>query len=154
MAYMEWTRDLNIGIDVIDEQHRRIVDYINTLHDALEKDDQQAVAGVFEDLVDYTLTHFTFEESLLEEAGYTYISAHKRLHQLFVRKLDGYKVRYEDGDKEALAELSRMLKAWLVNHIRHDDADYVTMVRPVVESDSRQSWLSGRLKRLFGGRAG
>ena len=29
-----WTNDWNIGIDIIDEQHKRIVDYINALENA------------------------------------------------------------------------------------------------------------------------
>jgi hemerythrin len=27
MAYLHWSSDLNTGIDVIDKQHKRIVDY-------------------------------------------------------------------------------------------------------------------------------
>ena len=33
MAYLDWKDELNTGIRVIDGQHRRIVDYINQLHD-------------------------------------------------------------------------------------------------------------------------
>ena len=29
-----WTPDLSVGIDVIDGQHQRIVEYINMLHEA------------------------------------------------------------------------------------------------------------------------
>lgn len=34
MAKFVWTDQLNVGIDVIDQQHRRIVEYINQLDDA------------------------------------------------------------------------------------------------------------------------
>ena len=34
MAYINWTSDLDTGIQEIDVQHRRIVDYINRLNDA------------------------------------------------------------------------------------------------------------------------
>jgi len=34
MAHLQWTKDLNTGIDVIDTQHKQIVDYINQLYDA------------------------------------------------------------------------------------------------------------------------
>ncbi len=36
MDYLEWTKDLDTGVTVIDKQHRRIVDYINQLVDATE----------------------------------------------------------------------------------------------------------------------
>lgn len=31
MSYMKWTSDLELGIEVIDNQHRRIVEYMNDL---------------------------------------------------------------------------------------------------------------------------
>lgn len=34
MAKFIWTDQLNVGINVIDQQHRRIVEYINQLEDA------------------------------------------------------------------------------------------------------------------------
>lgn len=71
-----WTDDLNTGIDVIDRQHRRIVDYINDLELAKAKQDREAVGKVLDELVDYTLSHFAFEESLQEEAGYKYCKPH------------------------------------------------------------------------------
>ena len=33
MAVLQWVEDLNTGIEEIDIQHRRIVDYINRLHE-------------------------------------------------------------------------------------------------------------------------
>ena len=64
-----WTKDLNTGIDVIDEQHKSIADYINNLERAIKQQDRTAVGQVLDELVDYTLSHFAFEESLQEEAG-------------------------------------------------------------------------------------
>ena len=46
---MVWTSDLNTGIDVIDRQHQRIVDYINQLEDPATRDDHQAISRVLED---------------------------------------------------------------------------------------------------------
>ena len=65
-----WTNDLNTGIDVIDHQHRRIVDFINDLEAAQVIKDQEKIRQVINDCVDYTLSHFAFEESLQEESGY------------------------------------------------------------------------------------
>ena len=36
MAYLHWSSDLDTGIDVIDKQHQRIVDYLNELNTANE----------------------------------------------------------------------------------------------------------------------
>ncbi len=147
-----WTSDLDTGIDVIDHQHRRIVDFINDLEAAQARGDKQKVTSVINDCIDYTMSHFAFEESLQEEAGYQYCKPHKKVHELFARKVSEYQQRMELGDDIA-DELHSMLTRWLINHIKHDDADYVsavktnmkTEVEPTVEK-KQTSWF----RKLFG----
>ena len=145
MAQLNWSSDLDTGINVIDNQHRRIVEYINQLHHAIETDDRAEVAEVIEQLVDYTLSHFTFEEELMEKADYPFITAHKKVHKLFVKRVADFQQRFELGEDIA-RQLHTALKTWLLNHIRHDDADYAEPVRRIMDQDSR----SGFFRRLFG----
>ncbi|MBI4756939.1 MAG: bacteriohemerythrin [Betaproteobacteria bacterium] len=125
---LRWTDDLNTGIDVIDKQHKRIVDYINDLEDANEKRDREAIGNVLNELVDYTMSHFAFEESLQEEAGYKFCKPHKRVHELFTRRVNEYVERFRLGD-DVTAETHQLLRSWLINHIKRDDADYVAAVK-------------------------
>ena len=84
---MKWVPEYNTGIDVIDDQHRRILDYINEI-DAIDVNaDRERVKQILENIIDYTQSHFTFEESLQEEAGYKYRVPHKRVHDLFIKKI-------------------------------------------------------------------
>jgi hemerythrin len=148
-----WSSDLNTGIDVIDHQHRRIVDFINDLEAAQVLGNQKQIRQVIDDCVDYTLSHFTFEESLQEEAGYQFCKPHKKVHELFARKVTEYQERMALGD-DVGEELHAMLARWLVNHIKRDDADYVTAVKaklkpeiPVVAEAKQQT---GWFRKLFG----
>lgn len=129
MAKLTWSTDLDTGIDVIDKQHRRIVDYINQLHDARtsghEKED---IGKVIDELVDYTLSHFAFEESMQEEAHYPFLKAHKKVHDLFVKRVGEYQERFKLGE-DVSEELNNLLVTWLFNHIKRDDADYVASVK-------------------------
>ena len=72
MAYLHWSNDLDTGIAVIDTQHRRIVDLINELNTANETGDPAVIKHVLNELVDYTLSHFTFEEELQLKANYPF----------------------------------------------------------------------------------
>ena len=128
MEIIQWRPTLETGIDVIDQQHKRIVDYINALRIAQVKGDRGAVAKTIDDVIDYTQSHFTFEESLQEEAGYKYRVPHKRVHDLFIKKIESYRDRFEMGHSIE-AELHEVLAKWLINHIQHDDADYVGAVK-------------------------
>ncbi|MBL7003072.1 MAG: bacteriohemerythrin [Gammaproteobacteria bacterium] len=152
MAHIEWTNDLNTGIQVIDNQHKRIVEYINKLDDTKTSQDKELILEVLNDLVDYTLSHFTFEESLMEEAGYPFIKGHKRVHQLFVKRIGDYVQRFK-MDEDITEDLLNTLRAWLINHIRSDDNDYVELVQKNLqgmESGSSGGWLSRSLKNIFG----
>ena len=127
MAHLHWTSDLETGIDVIDTQHRRIVDYLNELYDANETGDRDATHHVLNELVDYTLTHFAFEEELQEKAEYPFLKAHRRVHEIFTKRVGEFMKRAEGGENVA-PELLSMLKIWLVNHIKMEDkrmAQYV-----------------------------
>lgn len=146
-----WTNDLDTGIDVIDRQHRRIVDYINNLEIAHVKQDNELIGQVLDDLVDYTLSHFAFEESLQEEADYKFYKPHKKVHELFVRRVNEYMERFKLGD-DVTAEIHKMLSNWLINHIKRDDADYVSAVKAnmvgiIAEKEKKKD--VGWFKRFF-----
>lgn len=152
MAYFRWESYLDTGIGIIDAQHRRIVDYINELHEAIRASDAERVGAVIELLIDYTVTHFTFEESLLEKAGYGHSEAHSRVHAAFTGRIRDYKRRFEAGEDVSRVLLSD-LRIWLTNHIQQEDRDYVTTVEPYLEGDHAKGWLPRTLARMFGGHA-
>ncbi len=125
---MKWVPEYNTGIDVIDDQHKRILDYINEIEGCSDNTDRAQIKQILDNIIDYTQSHFTFEESLQEEAGYKYRVPHKRVHDLFIKKIESYRSRFEMG-QTIEAELHEVLSKWLINHIQHDDADYVGAVK-------------------------
>ena len=152
MALLVWQAELDTGIDVIDQQHQRIVALINQLAEATTRDDQ---AAVLEELVDYTLSHFAFEEELMEESGYTFGPAHKRVHEMFVRRVSEYRMRFDAGE-DITGELKGMLARWLFNHIRGDDKAYAKHVRHYLDTykrggmgggAARDGWFKRKVKR-------
>jgi hemerythrin len=147
-----WTPNLNTGIDVIDSQHQRIVEYINHLGTAISNQDRTVVGLVLDELVDYTVSHFAFEESLQEEAGYQYAKPHKAVHELFIKRVSKYQQKHNDGEDIA-AQLHAMLSTWLIHHIKRDDMAYVSEVKTsmtqIVQNKKEGSWLGRSLRRFF-----
>ena len=150
MTLLVWQAELETGIDVIDQQHQRIVALINQLGEAK---DREGLATVLEELVDYTLSHFAFEEELMEEAGYPFSAAHKRVHEVFTKRVSEYRLRFEAGE-DIVDDLRSMLSRWLFNHIRNDDKAYADSVKRhlnrFVREHQQGGWLSRTVKRLFG----
>lgn len=128
MQILVWNDGLDIGIDVIDGQHRTIADNPNRLARARHGGGSDEVAQVFEQTADYALFHFGFEESLLEEAGYELLDSHRRAHAVFIDRVRALQDRFRAGEDTSEA-LHALLADWLFNHIRHEDRAYVDAVR-------------------------
>ena len=151
-----WDKDrFETGIDVIDGQHKRIVGYLNDLEIAIERKDRAAVGGVLEELVDYTQSHFAFEESLMKEAGYKFLEMHKKVHELFIRRVSDFTLRFAKGEDIA-GEVHVMLVRWLSNHIANEDRDYVDAVKAMMkrknptEQEHKKGFFSSLYQKLFG----
>ena len=134
---MNWRSEYNTGIEVIDDQHKRILDYINEIEDVRSTHDQVKIKEVLDNIIDYTQSHFTFEESLQEEAEYKYRVPHKRVHDLFIKKIENYRDRFLMG-QAIEEELHQILTKWLINHIQHDDEDYVGAVKENMQNIIRE----------------
>jgi hemerythrin len=152
VAHLVWTPDLNTGIDVIDSQHQRIVEYINQVHDARMARGKVRVGEIVDTLVQYTVSHFEFEEALMQDAGYKYTRPHKKVHELFVRRVADFQQRIRAGEDVA-EDLLDLLHRWLFSHIRNEDAAYATAVKGnmqvLVEQNTSDGWLQRSLGKFF-----
>jgi hemerythrin len=151
MTKFVWTEQLNVGIDVIDQQHRRIGEYINQLDDALSfGHSREEIGWLINEVTDYTISHFGFEESLQNEANYPFAKPHKKVHDLFAARVADYREKFEKGEDVA-AGLNSLLVTWLFNHIKRDDADYVESVKAYLEKHKDfGEKKKGLFARLFG----
>lgn len=151
MAKFVWTDQLNVGIEVIDQQHRRIVEYINQLDDARSNGySREEIGYLINDLVDYTISHFGFEESLQEEANYPFLKSHKKVHELFTKRVSEYQTKFTQGEDVSKA-LNSLLVTWLFNHIKRDDVDYVASVKQhLLRQTDAVDKKKGLFARLFG----
>lgn len=154
MAHLHWSSDLDTGIEIIDRQHRRLIEYLNELNDAIGQRDADGVKHVLDELVDYTLSHFSFEEELMEKANYPFFKAHKRVHEIFTKRVNEFLARAGRGEDVA-PEIASMVKIWLINHIKGDDKDYVAVVTQSLGVEAKEvepagGWVGKALKKFFG----
>lgn len=151
MPTIIWTQEYEIGIDVIDQQHRRIVDYINKLFSLESEPSKEEVNHIMLELVDYTCSHFAFEEELLEESNYDATDIHKETHKAFTDEIHRLKQRLKDGE-DIVQETADLLKSWLLQHIMHDDQSYSRHVKENIlkqTTDVHQSWITRASKKYF-----
>jgi hemerythrin-like metal-binding protein len=130
MAYFAWAQDMVIDDGPIDEDHKHLVQLVNTLHDATtEGRGREVVGSILQELVRYTADHLRKEELTMEQAGFPNLARHKIGHQAFVNQLEKLQRRYQEGSIAVAAQLSTVLRDWLSIHIRRNDRELLEFMR-------------------------
>ncbi|BFL48876.1 hemerythrin [Lactonifactor longoviformis] len=120
------------GNNMIDTQHKELIDRVNKLVASCETNKEKNVAiQTLDFLMDYTVFHFDAEEKLQKETDYPDYDSHKKQHEEFAKAVEDLKdmLQEEEGPTDAfVAAVKRNVSDWLVNHIQGYDkkvADYV-----------------------------
>jgi len=127
MVKIEWTPGLATGIELVDTQHKMLLEKLNDISEAIEKQQgTDVIIKTLDFMMDYTDFHFTDEEKHMKEHKYPRLDYHKKMHQEFVDTLNKMITEFkEDGATERLAEsVNIYLFNWLVTHIKGVDGAY------------------------------
>ena len=119
-----WTPECSVHVDKMDSQHKRLIDLINRLHDAMRSGKANQVMGdILTELVDYTKTHFAEEEALMRLHAYPGLDEQLRIHKHLIQQVEDIKTRFANGAPLG-PETMNFLKGWLLNHIMKVDKKY------------------------------
>jgi hemerythrin len=141
---VEWTEDLSVGIEEIDEQHRVLVGLVNRLYQGIIHQSSTALLQeVLNELIQYTVVHFAVEESLMRIFDYPHYEEHKRAHQELTKQVIDLQMKFKAGKATISMELLTFLRKWLTNHIMGDDKKYAPyfLERGVKKSWTKRSWM-------------
>ncbi len=125
MAIMKWSDNLSVQVKEIDQQHQKLIELINNLHEAmLQKQTKQVISKILDELAAYTVYHFKNEERYMEQFKYSGLVSHKIEHESFVNKVEEFQKNYEAGKLGLSMEIMAFLKDWVSNHIMGTDKKY------------------------------
>ncbi len=120
-----WNENFATGIELIDTQHKQLVDLLNVLVRHLAYDaDAPALNRVFDELKEYTVVHFTDEEAIWHEhfKNDSWEEWHREAHQDFIEQvLEIKKKEAEMSMDDVIAEIVGFLTHWLALHIIESD---------------------------------
>lgn len=124
--YLPWSdEEYGVGIAKIDAQHKKLVGYINTLHEKmLQGRGNEEVMNILDELASYVVDHFGDEETLMRLHKYPEFESHLDAHKTFIAKVTEEKAKLDSGSVSLSINLLNFLKAWLVNHIKGTDRKY------------------------------
>ncbi len=121
------TKDMQVGVPKIDEQHKELIDRLNKVTSmgakSVSKEETQRTLDL---LGEYIVKHFGDEEALQRQSGYPKYEWHKGQHQIYVgefKKLkseflaNGISVKYT-------LDLNNSIINWIVRHIKSVDVEF------------------------------
>lgn len=128
-SLFDWRNEYDTGYAAIDTQHRGLLAIIRELHQAFKEGKAFVqMQKVFNKLIDYTQTHFVFEESVMQANGYAGIENHKLKHKKLIEAVKEYETKFNDGDLGVSQEMIEFLRSWLMTHIMSEDKAYVGLL--------------------------
>lgn len=145
---LDWSSEFETGIDIIDSQHKQLFDYFNDVEQAIASGDAARVDEIARGLIQYAISHNTFEESLMKKANYPMLEAHAEVHEAFKLRAQNYIDQLDQGaDPMRLArDIRTQLGLWLINHIKREDQHYVSYVKKTMD----RGFASRMLSKIFG----
>jgi len=121
MDLLIWGHTYSIGNDLVDNQHKKLMELINTLHRIESGESDEDINDVLNELVNYTVYHFKSEEELQQKHNYPGYEAHKEIHKQLVSEVSKNLELLRTGDEAIKEKLMIFLTDWLKDHILGED---------------------------------
>ncbi len=129
---IEWKPELETGNEAIDKQHREWINRYNGFISSMkEGKGREEVGKLLGFLEEYTMTHFSAEEKLMESAGYKGLADHRKLHDRFSQNL---RVISNELDREGpgialTLKANHLIGDWLREHIMSRDKAMILSIK-------------------------
>lgn len=122
MAAFAWTEDLSTGNMMIDSDHKRLIELVNKLYEAMSNGKgNSVVGGVLDELISYTASHFAREERLMQQIRYGDFAKHKAEHDKLVKEVLELQKGLQAGTLTLSSKVYVFLTEWLNRHIKSSD---------------------------------
>jgi len=117
---VSWGPKYATGVNIIDKQHKELVDLTNKLYHAClnrNEDMDTTFKEAMHRLVEYVRIHFTDEQALLKDIDFPNYAEHKKEHEDLIKDILEASKNYGAGIKLVPNHCVRTLKDWIFSHI-------------------------------------
>jgi hemerythrin len=117
-----WGEILSVGVDEIDDDHRKLIKIFNILgHAVRDGESPEYLAATLEELINCTVWHFSHEERLMLKYRYKAIDEHKAEHRDLVQAAREFQQDMLKADQPMADQQIEFLERWLTEHILTSD---------------------------------
>jgi len=120
-----WNKKFFTGVEQIDYEHYKIVNYINNLYQMfLNRESHSRMAKLLGELGEFAALHFEHEEELMQKYNYPRIKEQKIQHTKLIDTFTKYLEKLNSGNAKIDEEFIEFLNKWLRTHILQEDMQY------------------------------
>jgi hemerythrin len=123
MPFANWTAEFSVGVEEIDDDHKRLLALLNELHEAVEAGAAWDVLDkVLDGLMLYVNYHFAHEEALFARTDYPGYEHHRRQHRALTITVKEIYQDFQEASSGTLPQqILGFLKNWFYEHILGPD---------------------------------
>ncbi|MFA7419495.1 MAG: bacteriohemerythrin [Melioribacteraceae bacterium] len=122
MDFFELSENEKLGIQVLDDQHKRLMQIMGNLYKALiDENGKRVVSFILDDLLEYTYYHLETEEKYMHDIQHPEYLIHKIEHEEFAAKLEKIREKISEEEAKLTIESVTTLKNWWKQHIAECD---------------------------------
>ena len=126
MELIKWSEDLSVGVKELDEEHKKLISFLNQLYTGMKNREVNSVLKpTLDNLVKYTLNHFAHEEKYFKLYKYPKALEHVKEHENFKIEVKKFMEGYEAGQLTLSGQMLTFLSDWVTNHIKKQDKEYI-----------------------------
>ena len=134
MPILEWSREFELEVPVMDETHREFVDMLNAVADASDAD----LLARLDDFIAHTDAHFAQENAWMVDIMFPPIHCHKGEHDNVLALMREVRGRVAAGQLELGRVLARELPEWFRLHANTMDAALAQVIKAIGYKPERQ----------------
>lgn len=125
MEMIQWEESYSVGNQLIDTQHKKLLEMINLMIEYEEaRVDSEIISELLSRMTEYARYHFEAEESYMEQITYPHLENHKEEHKQFRLKVGAFCQKTMSRDPSVPEKILQFLAKWLIHHILHSDMKY------------------------------
>ncbi len=119
---LQWREQLSVGNDLIDNDHKQLIDIINKANQSLQSMSRAGLLVALDQLYKYSKVHFSLEEKISEAVGYPEVQNLHASHEDLLKRLGTISQEIgEQWDEPVAAHFGKFLREWLVSHVIKED---------------------------------
>jgi len=119
---LQWRDQLSVGNDLIDTDHKHLIEVINNAEECLRNGNRKELAVTLDELARYSNTHFEREELIARAVGYPTVEQLHDSHTKLVETLNTFRSEVTEAWTDAsFNRFGTYLRNWLIQHVIKED---------------------------------